>query len=123
MGPSSSGNVGVRGPSSIMFRSAPRSSLSLVTLAVTLVACRPATTSGPAGSTGGSGGSGSGGEGGAPGTGGKMVTMEKDAAPVVTPPPPDGRAQDPDVASPARPEVGTDALPPLNAPVLIAAAG
>jgi hypothetical protein len=103
-----------------------RTPLSLPTMGmlVLLAACRPATTSGPNRSeTGGTAGSepGTGGTGGS-GTGGKPAPVEKDGAPIVVPPEPDGRVAEPDLA-PAGAEVGTDATGPLNPPVLVAAAG
>jgi len=108
----------------MMFRSDPRASWSLLALALSLLACRPAASPGPSSASGGGGGS-EPGEGGAAGTGGKTPVVEKDGAPV-SPPVSDGPALEPglqpDVAAPARPEVGMEA-PPLNAPVVIAAAG
>src|SRR5215213_11819055 len=101
-----------------------RASLLLLALGSTLVACKPASTSGPASSTpGGSGGS-EPGTGGSTGTGGKAPVIEKDGAPAVTGPAPDGRALEPDLAPTAGgPEAGVEAPPPLNQPVVIAAAG
>jgi hypothetical protein len=105
-----------------MFCSAPRCSVFLLTLALTAPACRPAATPAPGPATGGTGGSEPPGEGGATGTGGKTPVPEKDAALVSTPPAPDGRLPEPDLA-PVRPEAGMEAPPPLNAPMVIAAAG